>query len=297
MRAVMLAAGIGQRLFGGEGVGSKALLDFEGATLLERHIEILASRGIDQLDLVVGHRADALADEIERIGAGSFVRAILNPDYRRGSLLSLWAARASLGHPDGVLVMDADVLYHPALIDRLIGSPHASCLLLDRDFEPGEEPVKVGIRAGDVVEFRKQINGVALDLVGEWPGFLKLSPTTAGALLEVAAGLIAADQLDAPMEEAVRGLILRQPARVGWADITGLPWIEIDFAADVSRATREILPRIGALESFRRNGRFRADGVPGAPELGQDLLLGVGEQADIDQDEHDQDQVGVPQRT
>ena len=31
-------------------------------------------------------------------------------------------------------------------------------------------------------------------------------------------------------------------------DITGMAWIEIDFAADVKRATSEILPRILAAE-------------------------------------------------
>jgi choline kinase len=30
----------------------------------------------------------------------------------------------------------------------------------------------------------------------------------------------------------------------GFEDITGLPWIEIDFADDVLRARSEILPRL-----------------------------------------------------
>lgn len=34
-------------------------------------------------------------------------------------------------------------------------------------------------------------------------------------------------------------------------DIIGIPWIEIDFAADIDRARNEILPRIPALEETR----------------------------------------------
>lgn len=34
-------------------------------------------------------------------------------------------------------------------------------------------------------------------------------------------------------------------------DITGIPWIEIDFAAEIERARNEILPRIQALEETR----------------------------------------------
>ncbi|HIM45156.1 MAG TPA: phosphocholine cytidylyltransferase family protein, partial [Alphaproteobacteria bacterium] len=32
--------------------------------------------------------------------------------------------------------------------------------------------------------------------------------------------------------------------RFGFEDITGLPWIEIDFAEDMARAENEILPRL-----------------------------------------------------
>ena len=39
MRAIMLAAGIGQRLFGGDPAAEpKSLLEFGGKTLIERHL-------------------------------------------------------------------------------------------------------------------------------------------------------------------------------------------------------------------------------------------------------------------
>ena len=37
-------------------------------------------------------------------------------------------------------------------------------------------------------------------------------------------------------------------------DITGMPWIEIDFAVDVERAEAEILPRIEMAAAERRAG-------------------------------------------
>jgi choline kinase len=44
----------------------------------------------------------------------------------------------------------------------------------------------------------------------------------------------------------MRDVILETPA-FGLADATGLPWIEIDFPADLRRAQREILPRLVSL--------------------------------------------------
>ncbi len=48
-----------------------------------------------------------------------------------------------------------------------------------------------------------------------------------------------------PYEETIRDVLLTSPrGTFAFEDITGVPWIEIDFAADVKRANSEILPRI-----------------------------------------------------
>ena len=57
MKAVMLAAGVGRRLYGDQNDDlPKALLRFEGKTLLERHVGILKALGVDELVLIVGHQ-------------------------------------------------------------------------------------------------------------------------------------------------------------------------------------------------------------------------------------------------
>ena len=56
-----------------------------------------------------------------------------------------------------------------------------------------------------------------------------------------------------PYEEAIRDALLTSPRRTfAFEDITGLPWIEIDFAADVDRAEAVILPRINTAAAKRR---------------------------------------------
>ena len=56
-----------------------------------------------------------------------------------------------------------------------------------------------------------------------------------------------------PYEEAIRDALLTSPRRTfAFEDITGLPWIEIDFAADVDCAEAEIQPRINTVAAIRR---------------------------------------------
>lgn len=109
--------------------------------------------------------------------------------------------------------MDADVLYHERIMGELMqGSQAVNRILIDRDFEDGAEPVKVCVRDGVPLELRKQPDAhLTYDTIGESVGFFRFSE--ADARFEV-------------------------------ADITGIPWIEIDFPADVQRAEQEILPRL-----------------------------------------------------
>lgn len=241
----MMAAGRGTRLGGGQASGTpKVLLRLGGRSLLDRHVEILKACGIDELVMVVGYRAELIAAEIDALGAGDYVRTLFNPDFERSSLLSFWTLREEMRAGDDILFMDGDVLYHPALIERLVDSPMADCLLIDRDFEPGDEPVKLCLRDGAPVEFRKKVE-VAYDTVGEWPGFLRFSPRIARRIADALDDYVRSDRVDQVYEEPMRDVFLSEPpGTFAIADVTGLPWIEIDFPADLIRAETQVLPRI-----------------------------------------------------
>ncbi len=242
----MLAAGVGRRLYGdSDGQPPKSLLRFDGLTLLARHVKTLEAHGVDGLTLVVGYRKDELIAEAEAASKGpGYVQFKENPRFREGANLSLWTARETLRSGDDVLIMDADVLYHPELIGKLVRAEAPDCLLLDRDFEPTDEPVRLCFKGGDPVEFRKNVQG-DFDVVGEWPGFLKLSPGTAARLADACQAYVDAEDWDVTYEEAVRDVLLSAPSgSFAYEDATGVPWIEIDFPEDVERAENEILPRL-----------------------------------------------------
>ena len=248
MKAVMLAAGLGRRLYGDHGdQSSKALLTFDGKTLLRRHIEFLRDSRISELVLVVGNRRDAVIAEAEAVAGPGFVRALYNPAFEDGPILSLWTARDVMAGEESILFMDADVLYHRRLLDALVDSPDENCFLIDRAIELGDDPVRLCLRDGVPVDFGKRIEG-EFDLVGEWPGFLKMSPRIARRVAEAADERVRRGETTITYEVAMRDVLVDEPAGTfGCEDITGVPWIEIDYPSDLLRAERHILPRILAM--------------------------------------------------
>jgi choline kinase len=69
MKVAMLAAGVGRRLGLAENAPPKALLRFNGESLLKRHLDILTHFGLLDLTLVVGYRASAIEAELGALGA------------------------------------------------------------------------------------------------------------------------------------------------------------------------------------------------------------------------------------
>ena len=239
MRAVILAAGVGRRL----GVEEpKVLLRFGGRTLLERHVAILAALGVRDVTIGIGHEALAIERALASLGQTD-VSTIYNPEYEQGSILTLWCVRDALTAGGPVLLMDGDVLYDHHVLAPLVETHHADCLLVDRAYEPGDEPVKVGVEGGVPVDFGKTIDP-AVEALGESVGFFRLGEGTANALVETAGRMIDEGGRERPMEDAVAAVLRASDPPFGFEDVTGLPWIEIDFPEDVARAESVILPKL-----------------------------------------------------
>jgi choline kinase len=245
MKAIILAAGIGQRLGERRGKPPKCLLRFGGKSLLQRHLEALQRCGVAQVCITVGYQAQLIEAEIRSLAPRAATTTIYNPAYTKGSLISLWAARDRLRNGGDVLLMDADVLYDQRILERLVNAQAENCFLMDRDFEPGEEPVKLCIKDGVPVEFRKKVSTeLEYDFCGESVGFFRFCAAAAYRLTEHSEHYVRRGLDDIPYEEAIRDLVLETPDDFGFIDISGLPWIEIDFPEDVERARHQIMSRL-----------------------------------------------------
>ena len=244
MKAIVLVAGVARRLAPLTDKTHKALLPVGGRPLLDRMLGALAELGVRETVLVVGH----CADQVKRLGGDRrgrmAVRYVDNPDYTRGSVLSLYAARAHLTEP--ALVMDADVLFPRELLRRLLAAPAPSALLLDRGFQDTGEEVKLYTRGDRVIALGKKVVPEAWETVGEGVGFFKCGAEAGPEFVRLLRKVIEEGDGLNEYEDALHMLLGTR--HVGWVDVTGLPWTEIDFAEDLRRAEADVLPHVVRLD-------------------------------------------------
>ena len=245
MKAVMLAAEIGSRLSLDDAEPlPKVLLRFGGKSLLKHHIEIFQQHRIDELVMGVGYKNQNIEQEIIDLGVGDFLRTVLNKDYLEGTIVTLWTLHDELRCEKQVIVLDADILYDDKILERLIKSQHQNSMLLDRNFELGDEPVKICVRDNEIVEFRKWLSA-SFDFLRESIGMFKLSHDMACQIIAQTELYLDQGRHNEAYEEAIWDVILTSPRGVFvYEDVTGLPWIEIDFHADVKQKKLDVLPFI-----------------------------------------------------
>jgi choline kinase len=250
MRAIILAAGRGVRLqLPEDSQLPKCLLRFGGMTLLERHLRMLKSAGVEDVVLAVGFRHELVAAELTRLRWTPAPEMVLNEQFELGSVLTVHTAADALCRGGDILLMDADVLYDERILKALLAGSHpVNRLLIDRDFQAGDEPVKLCVRGGVPIELRKQLAAdLKFDTIGESVGFFRFEQTGARRLAALVAGYIDSGRAHMPHEEAVRDLLRERGDLFEVADVSGLPWIEIDFPNDVVRAAQEVLPQLQPL--------------------------------------------------
>jgi len=240
MNAIILAAGVARRLAPLTDKTHKALLPVGGRPVLARMLSALADSGIRETTIVVGHCADQVRALAGKRQGRMAIRYIENPAYTKGSVLSLYAAREQLTEP--ALVMDADVLFPREFLRRLLAVPAPSALLIDHGFADTGEEVKLYTRRDRVIALGKKVVPEAWEAVGEGIGFFKCGAAAGPEFVHAMEHVIASGDGLNEYEDALH--ILVQRVHVGWVDVTGLPWTEIDFAEDLRRAEDEVLPRL-----------------------------------------------------
>src|SRR5262245_61742947 len=234
--AVILVAGRAQRLAPLTDKTHKALLPVGGRPILAWMLDALHAAGVRRAVLVVGHCADQVAAEAARTPRDLAIDLVHNPDYAKGSALSLYAARAALGGPS--LIMDADVVFPREFLVRLLDAREPNAFLIDEGFEDTGEEVKIYVQRGRVIALGKKVVPPAWDLVGEGIGFLKCGPKAGGRLVHLLEHVIAESDGHAEYEDALHLLV--GEARVAALRVAGLPWTEVDFAVDLDRARTEV---------------------------------------------------------
>lgn len=230
-RAVILAAGRGERLVNGFGF-PKPLKRVRGVPLIVRVLRNLERAGIEEVAVVVGYLGDVLIAGLRKHRFALDVRFVRNDEYDKPNGTSLLKARDFVRGPTYLTMSDhlwspdllAAVGAHPAEDDEaVLGVDYAIARCFDLD-----DATKVALVNDRISEVGKQLASYdALDT-----GVFRITP----ALIEEL------ERLQGPegcsLSQGVTALAAR--GRMRAADVGDAVWIDVDTPAAHAEAERLI---------------------------------------------------------
>ncbi|MFC1739683.1 NTP transferase domain-containing protein [Planctomycetota bacterium] len=178
MKAVILAAGRGERLASMGWDKPKCLLKFGNKTLLENIIESLLENGIDKVVVVVGFKQELVLEALEQQPVTFNI--VVNKDYAETNTInSLYLAREFLD--EDFVYFNADVLFDRQIIGKLLEKDDSVFAIEEKNC--GREEVKV------IVDDNSRIIRIGKDLppekcLGEFIGIGKFSESACPAMVK-----------------------------------------------------------------------------------------------------------------
>jgi choline kinase len=240
--AVILAAGMATRLRPASTLLPKGLFEIGGVSLLGRSTALLAAAGIAEIVVVTGHHAGQIEAALGTRRGGAAIRYVHNSRYAgTGSMVSLMVAAPGLEGP--ILLLESDLLYHPAFLATAIAAE--GDVLLAADVSGSGDEVYLAVDADNRLAFlgKNPPEAWRERSIGELAGISRLSPELLQRFCVRAEQRLERGDGNRHYEE-----VLYEIAQEGWMLrvelCPGVPWTEIDTPSDLRRAEERVWPRL-----------------------------------------------------
>jgi len=234
MKAVILAAGVGSRLRPLTDHTPKGLVSVGGKPIIGHSLEAFYRSGIQEVVVVTGHLHDQVAAFVK--DAPVPCRVVFNPRYdTANNYYSLLVAEEALGG-EAFVKVDSDLVFRPSVLTRILSAEADLCIACDTGVQLGEEEMKIEVdpASGLVTGVSKKLDPAGC--VGESIGMEAISAGFAPVLFDDLRAMDAEGFTDGYYEDAYHRLARKGGHDIRAVDVTGLPWSEIDDAADLARA-------------------------------------------------------------
>jgi choline kinase len=235
MRALILAAGVSRRLYPVTYDKPKCMISVGRKMIIDYQLEALERLNIRDLTVVVGYYREILRDYLLHTYPQLNFQFVINHHFfETNTAYSVYLCRHLLReHP--CILMNADVLYPRALLQRIVESPHPSVMAVV--VKPcGREEVKVIEGAENrVVGIGKEL--IQENVLGEFIGVAKFDLAFTRRFADSLEKLIDAGGKADYFEAAIHPLL--SEVKLYYEDVSDLPCIEIDFQEDL-KVAREL---------------------------------------------------------
>ena len=226
MKVFILAAGRGTRISRFLSGKPKCTMDIGGIPLIRYTVELLKSRGIKDIAISLGYRADVIKEVLKGCGVTYYI----NPFYDvTNSIASAWFAKDFLTGDD-ILIMNGDVYLEAALLDRILEEQGSPVMYADESRRETAD-YKFFYEDGILRKYGKELAGD--DITGEYIGIGRFSKDFMPDFLRRMEEMIGRQEHQVWWENVVYSMCSERPVYV--KDVGGMFWAEVDYIEDYDR--------------------------------------------------------------
>lgn len=237
MQAVILAAGLGDRLGDLTNDTPKAMVKVDGRELIARVMDFTDHPSIDEKVVVTGYKSEKLENFLRTNYPET--KIMHNPKYRKGNILTLKAALPALH--DGFILMNVDHIYPKRMMPHILSKATGISAICDFDRTLVSDDMKVKLQDGKLSHINKTLD----DFDCGYIGMTFCEKQTLGKYLESFNAHLD-DAGDSSCVENVLGWMAEKDIEINICDASGMPWLEVDTPDDLALAE----------EALRRNLDF-----------------------------------------
>lgn len=238
--AVILAAGLGQRLGSVRDDAPKGLLRLGARSIIEESIEKLCDVGISRIIIGTGYGAShyemlaaSLQDRVQ-------IDLVFNPDFAHSGSMHTLAVVAPCIESD-VLLVESDLVYDARALHALQGATAPSAIVVSGFTNATDEVFVEADDTGALKALSKDRRVLGAHVVGELVGVSRIAFDTLSRMTELAR-VAFRTSLQLSYEDVLTAIAASHP--VHCVVLPDLVWGEIDDAFQFERVAREVYPRV-----------------------------------------------------
>ena len=222
MKAIIMAAGVGKRLQALNINKPKCLIAVGSTTLIRRSVNLLVSKGISDITVIVGFMAHLIRNELN-----NDVAYFENPDFHStNSIKSLWYAKDLL--EDNVLLLNGDLYYEHDILDYAINQTNPVVMLADSTRIDNAD-YRFSFRDGQIDQFGKHLTNQETD--GEYIGIVRIDQSFIKTFKDALEAMIISGKSNIWWEDVLYSFIEKR-IPIHYFDVAGTFWSEVDTLQD-----------------------------------------------------------------
>lgn len=232
--ALLLAAGMGSRLFPLTQNFPKCMVLVNGKSILERLVICLKKQGFKRLVIVTGHQQNCIADFLGTKLGDMTIEYIHSPLYKTtNNIYSLWMARKIINEP--FTLLESDLVFDNSLLDDMI--------LPDRIAVAGIQPWMNGTTVSidsalQINEFKNNTVSYLNETRYKTVNIYSFSHSSWCAIVERLNQYILAGKVYCYYETVFAEMVEEGSLSLKAVSFDNKPWYEIDTIEDLAEAVK-----------------------------------------------------------